>query len=136
MKLGIVLAFCLAIAFGSAPAQSPQSEEWVGVWHASVAGRPTDTLTLATDTGELGGTVVLDMIGNEDGTPRVIASDPHVLLSPRVNGSTLSFQVKMQKPDGTIVLPSFSVTLTSPRKANIHCTSCVGAPVVELTKDR
>lgn len=138
MKSRIAARLCLAIvALGSAPAQSTSNADWTGIWHADVAGQPTGTLTLATDTGELGGTVVLDIISDRSGTPQVIASDPHVLVNPRVSGNTLSFQVKMQKPDGTIVAHGFTVTLTAPRKANFHCVTCgADAPFVELTKDR
>lgn len=136
MKREIIAALCLAIAaFGSTSAQSATNDQWVGIWHAHVDGQPTGTLTLAADTGELGGTVVLDMVSDRGGTPRVIASEPHVLLNPHVNGNTLSFQVKMQRPDGRIVVPTFNVTLTSPRNANIHCMTCgADAPVVALAK--
>ncbi len=115
--------------------ENPSYSQFVGIWHADVDGQPTGTLTLATDTGELGGTVVLDIVSDRSGTPRVIASEPHVLMNLHISGNTLSFQVKMKRPDGTIVLPTFTVTLTSPAKAAIHCVTCsANAPVVELTK--
>ena len=132
------LFFLTLIALAACPAanaQSPTNADWVGVWHANADGLPTDTLTLATDTGELGGTVVLDMVTDEGGTPHVIASEPHVLMNPRVDGGTLGFQVKMKKPDGSVVVARFVVTHTSPGKADIHCTSCgPSAPMVELIR--
>ena len=140
MKLR-TMPFLLAVTFAAmsgyaqgAP-ENPSYSQFVGIWHADVDGQPTGTLTLATDTGELGGTVVLDIVSDRSGTPRVIASEPHVLMNLHISGNTLSFQVKMKRPDGTIVLPTFTVTLTSPAKAAIHCVTCsANAPVVELTK--
>jgi hypothetical protein len=126
----------LAIALcATAEAQTASDEDWVGIWHADVGGQPTGTLTLATDTGELGGTVVLDMVSDKSGTPKVIASEPHVLMNPVADGNTLTFQVKMQKPHGPIFVASFEVKRTAPDRATIHCVNCgADAPVVELVK--
>jgi hypothetical protein len=127
----------LAGALVGASAQSTADARWVGIWNADVNGLPTSTLTLATDTGELGGTMVLDMVSDEGGTPHVIASDPHVLINPHVDGGTLSFHVKMQKPDGSVVTRDFTVALASPGNANFHCVNCgADAPVVHLVKNR
>lgn len=135
------MAFVLAVTFAATPdyaqgtPENSSYSQFVGIWHADLDGQPTGTLTLATDTGELGGTVVLDMVSDRSGTPRVIASEPHVLMNPRVSGNTLSFQVKMKRPDGAILVPTFTVTLTSLGKAGIHCVTCgAKAPVAELTK--
>jgi len=62
-----VLALAAIVACAAAVAQTTAGENWVGIWHANVAGQPTGTLTLATDTGELGGTVVLDMVNGKGG---------------------------------------------------------------------
>jgi hypothetical protein len=133
----LILALSLVAESSSAVAQSATNEDWVGVWNAHMEGQLTSTLTLATDTGALGGTVVLDILCCEGETPHVIASDPHVLLNPAVAGSTLTFQVKMQKPNGAIVIASFEVKRTAANKATIHCVSCgVDAPVVELMKSQ
>jgi hypothetical protein len=130
--LGIAL---LTIALGAAATAQTVSDGWVGIWHANVGDKPTAFLTLATDTGRLGGTFVLDMIGDEAGQPQVIAREPHVLLRPSVAGGTLTFQVKMKRTDGRTVTASFEVKRTAADKATIHCTTCgADAPVVELTK--
>ena len=131
------IAFLAGALASAASAQAAPGSPWVGVWRANFNGLPTDTLTLAADTGELGGTVVLDMVSDEGGTPHVIVSEPHVLMNPRLNGGTLSFRVKMQKPGGPVVTRDFTVTLTSPGNANFHCVNCgPGAPVVSLLKNQ
>jgi hypothetical protein len=131
----LLLTLTAVSACSMTAAQTAANFDWTGVWHANAAGLPTDALTLATDTGALGGTVVLDMVSHEGGTPHVIESEPHVLMNLEADGSKLSFQVKMKRPGGSIVVASFTVTSTSADKANIHCTSCgSGAPVVELIR--
>jgi hypothetical protein len=108
----------------------------VGIWHAEVDGKPSSTLTLGNDTGELGGTVVLDMVSREGGAPHVIASEPHVLMNLHADSNTLSFQVRIQRPDGVSLVASFIVARTPSGKATIHCTTCgPDAPVVELVKE-
>ncbi len=125
----LTIALCVTMRAQTA------NENWVGIWHANAGGQPTGTLTLATDTGALGGTVVLDILCCEGETPHVIASEPHVLLDPAVAGNTLTFQVKMRRPDGGSVVASFEVKRTAADKATIHCTTCGSdAPVVELVK--
>lgn len=138
MKRGILVLTFVALTAGvSAMGQSPVNGEWVGVWHTHVEGMPTGALTLATDTGQLGGTVVLDIVSREGGTPHVIVSDPHVLIGPRVEGGTLSFQVKLNRRDGSVVMAQFAVTHTGADKADIHCLNCgSNAPVVGLVRDR
>lgn len=137
MKHKMVIAIVIAAAVCvMATSQSPAKQNWVGIWRAHVDGLPTDTLALATDTGALGGTIVLDMVSQERGRPHVIASEAHVLLHPRVKGNMLSFQIKMTRPDGRTALRSFTVTRTSPENANIHCASCgPSTPEVELTRN-
>jgi hypothetical protein len=131
------IAFPLSALAWAASAQSAPGSPWVGIWHADLNGLPTSTLTLAADTGELSGTVVLDMVSDEGGTPHVIASEPHLLMNPRVDGDTLSFRVRMQKPGGPVVTRDFTVTLVSPGNANFHCLNCgAEAPVVRLLKNR
>ncbi|MGA2910029.1 MAG: hypothetical protein ABSE36_20225 [Terracidiphilus sp.] len=126
----------LAIALcATAKAQTTTNDDWVGIWHAEMGGQPTGTLTLATETGELGGTVVLDMVSDRSGTPKVIASEPHVLMNPVADRNRLTFQVKMQRPQGSGFVASFEVKRTATDKATIHCVNCgADAPVVELVK--
>ncbi|MGO9326169.1 MAG: hypothetical protein ACLP07_16560 [Terracidiphilus sp.] len=132
---GIKVAVLAIVLCSTAKAQTTTNEDWVGIWHANAGGQPTGTLTLATDTGELGGTVVLDMVSDRSGTPKVIASEPHVLMNPIADSNTLTFQVKMQKPQGSSFVASFEVKRTATDKATIHCVNCgADAPVVELVK--
>ncbi len=133
---GIKVAVLAIALCATARAQTTASEGWVGIWHANVGGQPTGTLTLATDTGELGGTIVLDMVSDRSGTPKVIESEPHVLMNPIADSNTLTFQVKMQRPQGSSFLASFEVKRTATDKATIHCVNCgADAPVVDLVKD-
>lgn len=135
-KILVLIVLALAACAPSA-AQSVVNQNWIGIWQAHLDGQPTDTLTLAADTGEIGGTIVLDMVSNTEGTPQIIASEPHVLINPRTSGNRLSFQVRMIKPSGKSVMRGFLVTLKSPRTANIRCVNCgSGAPRVELTRER
>jgi hypothetical protein len=131
------IAFLAGALACAASAQPAVTSQWVGIWHANMNGLPTSTLTLAADSGDLGGTVVLDMVSDEGGAPHVIESEPHVLMNPHVDGDTLSFHVKMQKPDGSVVRRDFTATLTSPGNANFHCVNCgADAPTVHLVKDK
>lgn len=124
-----------------AVAQPSTNRTWIGIWNAHVNGQPTATLTLAADTGRLGGTVVLDMVSNEGGTPHVIASEPHVLINPRIHNNSLAFEVRMKRPDGALpnrelIVVSFIVTRTPDGKAHIHCVTCgPNAPIVELSRE-
>ena len=133
---GIKVAVLAIALCATARAQTTASEGWVGIWHANVGGQPTGTLTLATDTGELGGTIVLDMVNDRSGTPKVIESEPHVLMNPVADSNTLTFQVKLQRPQGSSFLASFEVKRTATDKATIHCVNCgADAPVVDLVRD-
>jgi hypothetical protein len=129
-----ILASAIAVCV-PASGEKAATDDWVGVWNAHPGGEPTGTVTLATDTGELGGTIVLDIVSREGGQPHVIASEPHVMMHPRLAGSVLSFAVKMPRK-GELVEADFTMTVTAQDKATIHCTSCgPNAPTVELTRD-
>lgn len=121
----------------SASGQTPTTDDWVGIWHADPEAQPTGPLTLAADTGQLGGTVVLNGVSREGGQEHLIAREPHVLLNPQVDGNTLLFDVKVRMMNGSIVVGSFKVTRTAPDKATIRCISCGNdAPVVPLVKSQ
>jgi hypothetical protein len=130
--LTIVAASMLAL---SAAALSADKMSWIGVWTAELDGQPGTTLTLGDDTGELGGTLVMNMVSREGGQPHVIETDTHVLVAPHLDGDTLTFSVKrMHKSDQPA---QFSVTLSGDGKAKVHCLTCgAGAPVVELVRTR
>jgi hypothetical protein len=130
MKQWVIL-FLLAVFAGGANAQSLRQAEWLGVWHGELDGQPSVVLTLADDTGALGGTVVLNIIEKQDGAARVIATEPHTLMNPLVEGDVLAFQFK--KPDGDLL--SFTVKRTADDKATIHCQNCgADAPTVSLAR--
>ena len=137
MNRGILVLVIGVISFVvRAVAQSSGNAAWVGIWNAHLDGVPTGTLTLATDTGELEGTVVLDMISCENGVPHVIVRDPHALIEPHVDHDTLSFQVRINRRDGQVAMARFTVTRTGVDQASIHCLDCGGdAPVVKLVKE-
>lgn len=116
----------------AAAAESTVNQQWDGVWQGQLDGQPAVTLTLAEDTGELGGTLVLNRVEKEPGQAAHIAGiEPHVLVRPRLAGTLLSFEVR--KPNGDLM--NFTVVLTPEGKARIHCATCGGdAPVVDMTK--
>jgi hypothetical protein len=134
MKHGAIwAAVCLMAGMGVTAAAQDQSKPWLGVWESMLDGQPGAIVTLADDTGQLGGTVVLNMINSENGLTRVIGSEAHVLVSPRLDQSTLTFELKKQRaPYSTM---DFVMVLKPDGTATIHCTNCKGAPVVELTKE-
>jgi hypothetical protein len=125
---GIVCVF-----FGmvyAAGAQTSNGSAWVGVWQAELDGQPSAILTLADDTGTLEGTLVLNGISRANGTPHIAVYETHVLVYPKLNGSTLSFSVKGRR--GPM---DFSVEQMSGITAKMHCLNCGSdAPVVEMKK--
>jgi hypothetical protein len=134
MKTRVFAVACLTGAFVCAAAAQPASHpQWVGVWESKLDGQPGATLTLAQDTGELGGTLVLNIIMKDGAPSRVAASEPHVLVNPRVDGNTLFFGVR--KIDGSGALLNFTVALTPEGKARIHCVNCGNdAPIVDMER--
>jgi hypothetical protein len=135
-RIGAIALTLVAMCASATAQTASNSGSWIGIWHADAEGLPTGTMTLAEDTGTLGGTMVLDIIQREDGQPRVVAQEPHVLLHPQVDGNRLLFDVRMQKRDGSVHVASFVVTRESDAKASLHCVNCgPDAPVVEMAKN-
>ena len=134
MKRRILAAAFLTSALVCGLAAEPTGPaEWTGVWQGELDGQPSVTLTLANDTGQLGGTLVLNIIEREDGGARIRAREPHVLVHPQLDGNTLSFGVR--KIDGSSDLLNFTVALTPDGKARIHCTNCgADAPTVDMSR--
>jgi hypothetical protein len=131
MKSGRFAVVCLIGMCAFARAQAVD-KAWLGVWHSLLDGQPGVTVTLADDSGQIGGTVVLNIVTRVDGESRVIASEPHVLVSPHLNDKTLTFELK--RPDGSNRVMDFTMVLKAEGAATIHCTNCDGAPVVVLAK--
>lgn len=133
MKRTELLAASAAMLFTCiAAAQAPANAKWKGVWQGELDGQPAVTLTLADDSGALGGTVVFNMIERQtQGLPHVASIQPHILLDPQAAGNTLAFQI--MRPDHASL--KFTVTLDGNDKAHIHCLNCgPDAPVAELVR--
>ena len=82
------IAFIAALPLAAQPSQAP----FRGVWQGTLDGLPGVTLTLANDTGELGGTVVFYGINGAE--HKVVIIQPHMLLNPQLEGNTLNFRIK------------------------------------------
>jgi hypothetical protein len=131
-RIFTIASLVSALAF-SAAAQTTGHPQWDGVWQSQLDGQTGAILTLAEDAGALGGTLVLNMVVKDGGPSRVAFSEPHVLVNPRVEGNTLSFDVRRAKAPA--VLANFTVTLTPEGKARIHCTNCGSdAPTVDMER--
>ena len=120
----LVMLTCLAHAVAESHGN------WIGVWQAKVENQPGMTLTLADDTGELGGTIVFEVWNRDESRP--IAREPHPLMRVQIDGSVLSFQV-----DGCCnrsgVL-NMTVELGKDGKAQFRCSNCGSTEVTELEK--
>lgn len=106
---------------------------FVGVWQGELDGLPSVILTLATDDGSLQGTLVLNGINDNGGSPHIAVRETHSLLHPRLSGTTLSFAVNgLRRSRGTM---NFTVERTSGTNAKIRCLNCGDdAPTVEITR--
>lgn len=102
--------------------QSSNPSDWVGVWQGELDGQPSIVLTLATDDGTLQGTLVLNGISRDGGSPHIAVRETHVLLHPALTGMTLSFDVKRLR--GSAATMNFTVKRTSRQTARIHCLNC------------
>ncbi len=132
MRHGVIVLGCMATLVACAYAQGSGSASWVGVWQGELDGQPGVTLTLAKDTGNLGGTVVLNMVSREGGTPHVIVIEPHLLMHPHVEGNTLSFQVIRTKDSQEMRM---EVKFNDSEKAQIRCLNCgPDSPTTELVR--
>src|SRR5215469_4676006 len=122
MKRRILITACLStILISGLIAQSANNAAWTGVWQGDLDGQPGVILTLAADTGEIGGTVVLNMVSNKGGVAHVIGSDTHVLMNPHLQGNVLTFEIKRKNDEHEM---QFSVAMTAAEKAKIHCLNC------------
>lgn len=129
-----VLGCILLVSASAVSAQSKDPMAWAGVWQGQLDGQPSVTLTLAEDTGELGGTVVLNIINRDGGQPHVVAREAHVLVRPRLEADKLSFELmRLNKSEAPM---NFTVVFMSEGRAQIHCLNCgENAPIVDLVKE-
>jgi len=135
MKQRIFALGCAAILSAcTAAAQAPANARWTGVWQGELDGQPAVTLTLADDGGALGGTVVFNLVERPQGeAPHVVSIQPHVLLDPQVNGTTLSFQIMRRNRSEAPM--RFTVVAGDDGKTRIHCLNCgPDAPNAEIVK--
>lgn len=126
-KIATALSCAVLVAAHALHAQSGKA---LGIWRATLDGIPSTILTLADDSGEIGGTLVL--YGIDHDTRSVAVTQVHTLLHSKLEGHTLTFQVR--RPDAAMM--TFTVDFTSATEAKLHCLNCgPNAPVAELTKD-
>jgi hypothetical protein len=135
MKQSKFISACLALLIAcAASAQSNNHASWLGVWQGELDGQPGVTLTLAEEAGELGGTVVFNMVSRESGTPQVVGSTVHMVMHPRVEGNTMSFDVK-RPSDGKQL--QMAVVMVGSEKMKIQCVNCGDdRATAELVKSR
>jgi hypothetical protein len=134
-SVSLIIALAMATSCYEVAAQTTTDDDWVGVWHAETGSLHSATLTLAEDTGQIGGTFILDMIRDEGGQAYVVASEPHVLVSPHIANNQLLFQVKLRRQDGSTALATFEVIREGTDALRIQCTSCgPTAPAVSLIR--
>lgn len=129
-QLAVAIAYFLVFANVPLVAQSNKAA-LLGVWRGTLDGLPGVTLTLANDTGELGGTVVFYGINGE--SRQIVIIEPHTLLYPKLEGDTLSFKIKFGG-DRT-GLGVVTVVFGTNNKAQLHCLDCgPDSPTTELVK--
>jgi hypothetical protein len=103
----------------------------LGVWQGTLDGLPSVILTLANDSGEIGGTVVFYAINGD--SHKILFIEPHTLLHPKLEGDTLSFQIKFGG-DRT-GLARVTVLFSPDNKAQLRCLDCgPDSPTSELTR--
>jgi hypothetical protein len=96
--------------------------KWMGVWQGNLDGVPAVMLTLADDAGEANGTIVFHAIKNENGHAYSFSTESHTLIHPRVDGNTISFQVK--RGNGSSEILNMSVELSKDGNVQFTCTNC------------
>jgi hypothetical protein len=125
----LALAFIAFVASLPLVAQSPQNS-LRGVWRGTLDGLPGVTLTLASDTGQLGGTVVF--YGVDGNAHKIVVIQPHLLLDPKLEGNTLNFQIKF---GGDRTGLARVTVVFNGDKAQLHCLDCgADSPITELTR--
>ncbi len=71
----LLAAACLAAGICRPMGAQDGNKAWLGVWQSTLDGQTGAIVTLTNDTGQLGGTIVLNMIKSEHGQARVIESE-------------------------------------------------------------
>jgi hypothetical protein len=135
MKRRILLFAMLASMAALASAtDSANRSKWTGVWQGDLDGQPGVIITLGTDPGQVAGTVVFNVISRDNGQPRVIGSDAHVLTHIVVDDDSLQFQV-IRLGDARDL--HMTMRLTADGKAQFQCKDCgADSPLTELVRAR
>lgn len=102
--------------------------KWVGVWQGKLEGFPGVVLTLGDDLGDVSGTIVFTAI--RDGA--VAAHVSHVIMHPRIDGESFSFQVK--RPDRENSVVDMTLTLSSDSKGLLACAKCGSASPIAMER--
>ena len=100
MKINAVHAGILLMATSLAFAQSPVA----GKWRGDKRGVPWVTLNVTETNGQLGGTAVFYILDRSEGTdpPKVLGKQEVELVNPKLNGDTLTFQVRNKHGEVTL----------------------------------
>ncbi|HEY1984149.1 MAG TPA: hypothetical protein VGG85_02005 [Terracidiphilus sp.] len=130
-KTPFVLAVIAAAALQAAAVEPRTHSPWVGVWQGELDGLPGVTVTLGDDAGDIGGSVVFNVIMKENGAPYIGGHDAHVLTHLHLDGDTLSFEV-IRLGDGRDL--HFTVHKTTPDTAQLHCDDCGGFSRTEIAR--
>jgi|CZKL01.1.fsa_nt_gi hypothetical protein len=126
--MSMLMAAASTMTMAASPDLHPsRNPAWVGVWNGELDGQPSVKLTLGDDTGELGGTVVFNLIKKENGKARIAGSDTHVLMHPQLAGDTLTFQVIRNSDLRQLEM---KVQLETSGKAKLQCLNCGENPAV------
>jgi hypothetical protein len=125
LSMAVVCASSYA-AFGQTPAQS----SWVGVWNGTLDGQPAVTLTLAEDHGQLGGTIVFNIVMRQP-QPHVRGTDPLMVAQPQLKGDTLLFQVTRTRDHKQLQI---SAKQLDNQHVELQCLNCGDGPVATLVK--
>ncbi len=121
-RTSFVLAVLVAAVLHASAGETKANSPWVGVWQGELDGLPGVTVTLGDDAGELGGTVVFNVIMKEkNGAPHIGGHDAHVLTHTNLHGDNLTFEV-IRRGDGRDL--HFTIQKTNDDNANLHCDDC------------
>ena len=106
---------------------------WIGIWNGTLEGQPGVTLTLAENAGQLGGTIVFNMIIGRPPNAHIGGSDVLLVTHPLLDGDTLSFQVT-RKSDAKLL--QITVKSLDGNRLALRCRDCGDGPPMTLVKFR
>jgi hypothetical protein len=126
------LILIAALAGGPLAAESPLA----GTWQGKLDGVPAVTLTVKEEGRGWSGTIVFYKIVDEGSGPQVAGKDTSVLVDPKLEGKSLSFQVK--HPNDALIGFRFELTGNGEGelKGKTTQTGGGGPPPIKMTKDR